>query len=95
MSTDADLFVDEREILRRRAARHGLGYKRTGGSKKDRCFRVLLRIPDGADEDQVMDYIENAVCGWKGGLHPDDPMTNLDCDTVLVKRRHPKYGEQR
>lgn len=66
---------------------------RKGGVRKDRVFKVCITVPDGATEDQVMDYIEDAVTSFKGGLPPEDPMFNLDPDTVSVKRVSPKYGE--
>jgi hypothetical protein len=59
----------------------------TGGTRKtNRVFRVELTIPPDATEDDVMDYIEDAVQCWKGSYHPDHPMFDLDPDTVVCKR---------
>lgn len=66
---------------------------RRGGSRKDRTFKVSLRMPEGMSEDSVMDYIEEAVCGWVKGLPLDHPIRDIDTNTVTVKRNTPKYAE--
>lgn len=65
----------------------------SGGKRKDRVFKVCLRMPDDVDEDVVMDYIEAAVCEGISHLRPDHPMHGLDVDTVTVKRNTLKYTE--
>lgn len=44
----------------------------------------LLRVerPTGATLSDVAIYIENSVAGSRGGLHPSDPMFNLEGDVV-------------
>jgi len=48
-------------------------------------YSVELECPPGATLPQVKEYILTAVKGWKGGLHPDDPMFSLNADTIGVK----------
>lgn len=69
------------------------GDRHFGGVRRDRVFKVYLTMPEGAAEDEVMDYIEDAVATWKGQLHPDNPIFDLDPDSVSVRRRSPKYKE--
>lgn len=47
-------------------------------------FVVLLEIPEHANTEMVADYIENAVKSYKGGLHADEPMFQLDRESVSV-----------
>ncbi len=67
-------------------------WQRRGGCRRDRVFKVCLTIPEGVSEDQVMDYIEEAVCEY---LKTDQTQTRwgnlnyLDTDLVTVKRRDP------
>lgn len=49
-------------------------------------FRVRLKVPEGATVDDVRDYIEDAVACWKGSRCPDDPIFDLDGDSVRVRR---------
>lgn len=66
---------------------------RTGGSRKDRVFKVCVLMPDGVSEDDVMNYIEAAVKSHKGGFPLEHPMRQLDAPSVYVKRASPKYEE--
>lgn len=66
-----------------------------GGVRKDRCFKVYLMTPDEATEEDMIKYIAEAVRGWKGGLHPEHPMYELDRQSVKVTRATKKnYGER-
>lgn len=53
-------------------------------------FVVRLELPAGAIVTDVQNYIDDAVCGWKGQFHPDDPLFSLDRDDVRVGRPHKK-----
>ena len=65
--------------------------------RKNRCFYVTLDIPEGASEEDVMDYLADAVKSWAGALFPGsgtaygegddsdaDPMFSLNRDSVRV-----------
>lgn len=58
-------------------------------------FIVELEIPDGADFEDCVQYILDAVSTWRGALRPPlsygdddpgDPMFGLDRDSVSVSR---------
>ncbi len=50
-------------------------------------YVVAVERPDGVTHAQMADYIEDAVRTFKGGLSPDDPLFDLDKDSVKVKLR--------
>lgn len=50
-----------------------------------RSFLVKLDVPEGCTLPEMAGYIENAVATWKGQLHPDEPLFDLDGDSVKVK----------
>ena len=66
---------------------------RTGGRRKDRVFKVYLTIPDGVTEDQILDYIEDAVMNFQFG-HDLYATLKIDVDSVSAKRGTPQYAEQ-
>lgn len=70
-------------------------YRRTGGKPSRRVFKVVLQMPPGATEEDVMEYIREAVASHKDRIFRDSPMFGLDRDKVQVKRSTPKYEEQR
>ena len=49
-------------------------------------FVVSLDRPHGASISDLKDYIEEWVACGKGSRHPDDPIFDLDGDSVKVKR---------
>ena len=49
-----------------------------------RAFQVTLEMPRGVKVGEMSDYILDAVQTWKGQLHPDDPLFDLDYETVRV-----------
>ena len=53
--------------------------------RKGRAFTVTLDVPEDADEADVIHYIHNSVASWKGSLHTEDPMFELDPDSVDVR----------
>lgn len=70
---------------------------RTGGARKDRVFKLHVKLPDDVCEDLVMDMFEDALCERIQAVRkwfPNDPRGKIDTDTVCVKRRTPKYKEQ-
>lgn len=52
---------------------------------KKRKFVVTLYLPEGADTLHAREYVKDAVGAWKGGLHPEDPMFDLNPKRVGVK----------
>jgi hypothetical protein len=58
--------------------------------RKNRSFVVQLDIPPRATEDEVLDYLEDAVKTWAGAMCPGDEenepdaMFELDRDSVRV-----------
>ena len=49
-----------------------------------RAFKVTLDMPRGVKVGEMTDYILDAVQTWKGQLHPDDPLFDLDYEAVKV-----------
>lgn len=64
---------------------------RKGGARKDRVFKVYIEMPPGVPEDEVMDYIEDAIVSYRE-YEPPRRAHGFDKETVCVKRRDPKYG---
>lgn len=60
------------------------------GIRKDRCFKVYLEMPAGVPEDEVMDYLEDAIRCYRQH-EPPRRAHGFDEDTVVVKRATPKY----
>jgi hypothetical protein len=54
------------------------------GAKRSRYVVELFR-PDGVTSAEMRAYIEDAVASMKGSYHPEDPIFELDGDTVKVK----------
>lgn len=48
-------------------------------------FLVTVEIPNGVSVRDMQNYIRDAIQMWKGQEHPDDPIFNLDWDTVKVR----------
>lgn len=61
-------------------------WKRVGGKRRDRVFKIRVMMPPGADDEAMMAYIEDAVATWRGQLHPSDPIFWLKSESVKVKR---------
>lgn len=51
------------------------------------CYVVAVERPDGVTHAQMVGYIEDAVRTHKGCFSPDDPLFDLDKDSVKVKVR--------
>lgn len=49
-------------------------------------FKVELPKLDGVSAEDLKEYIEDAVGGWKGGFHPGNPLFELKRDDVSVTR---------
>lgn len=45
-------------------------------------FKVSLEIPKGADEDDVVEYITDALESHAGAYHPSNPF--FDADLLLT-----------
>jgi hypothetical protein len=52
---------------------------------KRRRYIVEVDHPPGVTGAQMKVYIEDAVASMKGSYHPEDPIFDLDGDTVVVK----------
>lgn len=50
-------------------------------------FTVRLEIPEGATIADVRNYIEDSVRVTKGCYAPDDPIRDLDADSVRVCKK--------
>lgn len=51
-----------------------------------RKFVVKLDIPEDVTLWEMEAYIAVAVRSWRGSLHPEDPLFDLNPETVRVKR---------
>ena len=58
-----------------------------------RVYRVELDVPDEVTDGDMRNYIDEAVCSWKGSLCPGtmeedfedrDPLFDLDPESVIV-----------
>jgi hypothetical protein len=47
-------------------------------------FQVSVQLPEGCTLQMMKNYIEDAVCCWKGCYEPEAPVFNLDANTVQV-----------
>jgi len=58
-----------------------------------KTFKVTLEMPYGVSSGDMQAYIETAVRCWKGSLHTDDPMSDLDRHSIEVTytRRSKKF----
>lgn len=45
---------------------------------------VRLELPPGANTKAAVDYVRSAVRSWCGGLDPEDPMFDLERNSVKV-----------
>lgn len=49
-------------------------------------FGVTVEMPDGVTSRMMVEYIEDAVATLRGSFSPDDPLFDLDPDSVKVER---------
>jgi len=49
-----------------------------------RGFIVNLTMPPCITIEEMKSYIKSAVSAWKGQLHPEDPLFDLNEDTIIV-----------
>lgn len=60
-------------------------------ASRRRAFRITLLMPDGVNEDMMIDYITKAVRSYCGGLEQPsldtmgDPLATLDRTSVVVR----------
>lgn len=47
-------------------------------------FNLTMTLPHDVTIQQAQQYVRDAVGGWKGGFNADEPMTELDVDTIRV-----------
>lgn len=47
-------------------------------------FKVTVDAPLGVNRADLREYIHDAVGGWKGQFHPENPLFDLDRDGVSV-----------
>jgi hypothetical protein len=52
-----------------------------------RAFKVVVDVPEETSMPEMRQYIENAVNGWKGGFHPDDPLFYLPPAEVTYRKK--------
>ena len=50
--------------------------------RKAMAFIVRLVPPSGAEAADLRAYVEDAVATWKGSYNPENPIFDLDPDTV-------------
>lgn len=48
-------------------------------------FLVTLEIPDGVTPSEMLCYVGEAVSSWCKGTDPEEPLFDLDRDTVSVE----------
>lgn len=70
----------------------GGGVTRTGGKRKDRCFRVYLQMPEDAEDEDVIDYLVDAIKEHRKKYSGAHPMAALDPESVWARRKSPDYG---
>lgn len=58
-------------------------------------FLVELNAPSACSWEDVAAYIALNVKAGVGALHPNDPLFDLDKDSVLVRRVRESAGEQK
>jgi hypothetical protein len=56
-----------------------------GWEMMKKSFTVSVEMPEGVTVLDMQRYIREAVQYWKGGLHPDDPLFELDYRKVFVR----------
>ena len=49
-------------------------------------YQVTLDLPDGVSKKEMAAYIEEAICSWKGGIDPEDLISDLDISSVKVRQ---------
>ena len=47
-------------------------------------FKVTVDLPKGVTQVEMGEYIKQSIRTMAGSLHPDDPMFDLDRDSVKV-----------
>lgn len=47
-------------------------------------FKVTVDAPHGVNRADLREYIHDAVGGWKGQFHPENPLFDLDRESVSV-----------
>lgn len=52
--------------------------------KKQLSLRVTLKVPAGLTTREMVDYVRYAVSTLRGSYSPDDPIFDLDPDSVRV-----------
>ena len=64
-------------------------------TKKRRArFTVSVDIPVGVTAVGMTAYIAEAVQGWRGGFHPDDPLFDLDRNSIKVQCYETLYVDE-
>jgi hypothetical protein len=48
-------------------------------------FTIEVDLPDGVSASEFRAYAETEIRAGKGGLHPDDPLFNLERSSVKVR----------
>lgn len=65
---------------------------RKGGRRSDRCFSVKVNLPASVCEDQFMDMVESAIVERVLAIQKWESLfLDIDPNTIVVKRRNPKY----
>ena len=47
--------------------------------------RVSLRVPQGSNVAEVLEYIASALSSHKGGSDPSLPISSIDTNSMIVK----------
>ena len=47
-------------------------------------FKVRVEMPKDVTITEMQDYIREAVQTWKGQMHPDEPLFDLNYKSVTV-----------
>lgn len=53
-------------------------------AKTEVTFNLTMMLPPDVTIQDAQKYVKEAVCGWKGGSNSDEPITQLDRETVRV-----------
>ena len=67
-----------------------MAYKYVTETARRREFRVSVVVPEDVTDEDMKEYIAEAVGTWKGQMHPDEPLYELDYKTIKVTRINKK-----
>lgn len=46
---------------------------------------TFTELPESVDREELLAYIEDALKSWRGSLSPDDPLSEINPDAIVVE----------